>query len=77
MFCELHDARKRFNELRMSRGFFPVVAYDPNAAGSSNTGQLPMPLKGKGKKGKSKGRGKNLCKYNKPPMKLHDPKGRV
>jgi len=61
----------------MSRGFFPVVAYDPNAAGSSNTGQLPMPLKGKGKKGKSKGRGKNLFKYNKPPMKLHDPKGRV
>jgi len=71
------DARKRFNELRMSRGFFPVVAYDPNAAGSSNIGQLPMPPKGKDKKGKSKGRGKNLFKYNKPPMKPHDPKGRA
>ena len=76
-FASYMDARKRFNELRMSRGFFPVVAYDPNAAGSSNTGQSPMPPKGKGKKGKSKGRGKNNFRYNKPPMKPHDPKGRA
>eukprot|EP00435_Cladocopium_sp_Y103_P026681 s2681_g6.t1 len=74
-FASYMDARKRFNELRMSRGFFPVVAYDPNAAGASS--QAPVPPKEKGKKGKGKGRGKNTFKYNKPPMKPHDPKGRA
>ena len=74
-FASYVDARRRFNELRMSRGFLPVVALDPNAANSS---QLPVNNKGKGKKGRGKGRGgKNNVKYAKPPMKPHDPKGRA
>ena len=74
------DARKRFNELRMSRGFLPVVALDPNSSGAPST-QMPSPPKGKGKgkkgRGKGRGGGKNNFKYNKPPMKTPDPKGRA
>ena len=74
------DARKRFNDLRMSRGFLPVVALDPNATGTPSS-QMPSPPKGKGKgkkgRGKGRGGGKNNFKYNKPPMKPADPKGRA
>ncbi|CAL1170206.1 unnamed protein product [Cladocopium goreaui] len=74
-FASYVDARRRFNELRMSRGFLPVVALDPNASGSN---RQPINNKGKGKKGRGKGRGgKNNVKYSKPPMKPHDPKGRA
>ena len=63
------DARKRFNDLRMSRGFLPVVALDTSAQSS---GQLPLVAKGKGKKGKgkSKGKGKNQYRVQRPPPKL-------
>ena len=59
------DARKRFAEIRASRGYWPVVAAPPD--GASTTASPPTPLtsspttKGKGKnkgKGKSYGRGK-------------------
>ena len=64
-----------FNQLRMSRGFLPIVALDPQCSGSN---QQPINNKGKGKKGRGKGRGgKNNVKYSKPPMKPHDPKGRA
>ena len=75
-FASFVDARRRFNELRMSRGFLPVVALDPNAG--STGAQQPINSKGKGKKGRGKGRGgKNNVKYSKAPMKPHDPKGRA
>ena len=72
------DARKRFNDLRMARGFLPVVALDPsvNAAGSQQP-QAPANPKGKGKKGKSKGKGKNTFRAPRPPMKAADPRGRA
>ena len=60
-FASYVDARRRFNELRMSRGFLPVVALDPNA---SSSGQQPVTNMGKGKKGRGKGRGgQNNVKY--------------
>ena len=70
------DARKRFNDLRMARGFLPVVALDPSASASSQTPSSPHP-KGKGKKGKSKGKGKNIFRASRPPMKAADPHGRA
>ena len=73
------DARKRFNDLRMARGFLPVVALDPTAS-SSGVSPTQMPLqsnKGKGKKGKSKGKGKNNFRPPRPPMKTPDPRGRA
>ena len=70
------DARKRFNDFRMSRGFLPVVALDTSAQSS---GQLPLVAKGKGKKGKgkSKGKGKNHYRPQRPPPKQADPRGRA
>jgi hypothetical protein len=78
-YASYGDARKCFNELRMSRGFLPVVALtDSNSQALSASGQPPVNPKGKGKKGKGKGRnGKNNYKYVNPPMKPHDPKGRA
>ena len=73
------DARKRFSDLRLSRGFLPVVALsDPSAGnlspGLSSPGGSPGHGKGKkGGKGKgSGGKGKNIYKYNKPPPKPHE-----
>ena len=76
------DARKRFSDLRLSRGFLPVVALsDPSAGnlspGLSSPGHSPSHSKGKkGGFGKGfgggrtgKGKGKNVVRYNKPPMK--------
>ena len=72
------DARKRFNDLRMARGFLPVVALDTN---SQSSGQLPLVAKGKGKKGKGKskgkGKGKNHYRTSRPPPKQADPRGRA
>ena len=76
------DARRRFQDLKMSRGFLPVVALqDPTSAASSNDrGQSP---KGHGKSaGKSKGlkgkhKGKATVRYGKGPAKAADPIGRA
>ena len=81
------DARKRFSDLRLSRGFLPVVALsDPSAGnlspGISSPGGSPSHFKGKkGGKGKGygggkSGKGKNLFKYNKPPPKPHETRAR-
>ena len=76
------DARKRFSDLRLSRGFLPVVALsDPSAGnlspGLSSPGGSPSSSKGKkGGKGfgggKGKGKGKNIVRYSKPPPKPHE-----
>lgn len=70
------DARKRFSDLRLSRGFLPAVALSDPSAGNLSPGLSSpggSPGHGKGKKGgKGKGTGgkeKNLYKYNKPPPK--------
>ena len=52
------DARKRFNYLKISRGYLPVVALTDPAAGNVRPGVLSPSSAGsspKGKKGKSKG----------------------
>ena len=75
------DARRRFQDLKLSRGFLPVVALDQSSMGSSPTSSPPAPGRGKGKGGKPKGRkgkGSNTVRY--PPRgkgKAPDPKGRA
>ena len=73
------DARRRFNDLKLSRGFLPVVAPQDSAPSSSTTpSQKPFKGMGKGKTGKNKGKGKSSTfRYDRPPGKQPDPKGRA
>ena len=80
------DARKRFSDLRLSRGFFPVVALGDPAAGNLTPGVLsppgsPSSKGGKGKTKKGKGKGGKVpsanFKFNKFPAKPADPRGRA
>ena len=67
------DARRQFANLRAARGYYPVVALAPDAAGGGAPSQLPVSpggkskSKGKGKKKgfSSKGKGRNAN----PPQK--------
>ena len=81
------DARKRFSDLRLARGFLPIVAVgDPSAGnispGVTSPGSSPT---SKGKKGKSKGSSKGGSPKGKPatykhspaPMKAAEPKARA
>ena len=79
------DARKRFTDLKLARGFLPVVALSDPAAGNLTPGTSSptrssggySPSKG-GKKGKGKKGGKpNVVRYNKPPMKPSQPQQRA
>ena len=73
------DAHKCFNDLKLSRGFLPVVALqDSGPSSSSTSSQKPFKGMGKGKKGKGKGTGKSSTyRYDRPPAKPTDPKGRA
>ena len=79
-FAAYLDARRRFQDLKISRGFYPVVALadqSPTHAGP----QLPIG-RGKGSgggkpKGKGRGKGKNMVKYPRFPGKAADPRGRA
>ena len=83
-FAAYLDARRRFQDLKLSRGFYPVVALaDQGALPAAASSQQPV---GKGKgfgggksNGKPKGRGKgsSVVKYPKIPMKNADPRGRA
>ena len=67
------DARKRFNDLKLSRGFLPVVALQDASSSSSTPSQRPFKGLGKGKKGKGKGKGKSATyRYDKAPAKQPD-----
>ena len=76
------DARKRFNEIKLSRGYLPIVALtdgnlSPGAASPHSSGSPVSPGRGKGKTKKGKG-GSNTIRY--PPRgkgKEPDPKGRA
>ena len=64
-FASYTDARKRFNELKMARGFLPVVALTERqqplqtaASSSSSPMASSWQRKGKGKGGKNKGKGR-------------------
>ena len=64
-FAAYVDARRRFNDIKLSRGFLPVVALTDPQAGNLSPGlgsgsSSPTSGAGKGKKGsKGKGRGKS------------------
>ena len=77
------DARKRFQDLRLSRGFLPVVALTDGATGKGNSSTSPTSSPtSSGKKGKGKsfkgGKGSNTVRY---PSSLGkgkaDPRGRA
>ena len=75
------DARKRFSDLKLSRGFYPIVAIGDPAAGNIAPGLLSPPQSpsrgGKAKKGKGGRSSSATFKYGKPPGKAADPKGRA
>ena len=82
-FAAYLDARRRFQDLKLSRGFLPVVALadqNPVSPSSSTSPTARGRGKGFGKKGKSKGkgRGSNVVRY--PPRgerKSPDPRARA
>ena len=90
-FAVYTDARRRFNELKLARGYLPIVALSDPSAGNLTPGlaspshqQLPhMKGKkggfgfGKGKGGKSKkGKGSGTTvRYHRGPGKERDPRG--
>ena len=78
------DARKRFNKIKLSRGYLPIVALtdgnlSPGAALPHSFGSLVSPGRGKDKTKKGKGKSdSNTIRY--PPRgkgKEPDPKGRA
>ena len=77
------DARKRFNDIKLSRGYLPIVALtdaglalQPGVCSSTRSPtSSPHGRKGKGGKSKPSGKGKNKVRY--PPCgagKAPDPK---
>ena len=85
-YAAYFDARRRFQDLKLSRGFYPVVALaDQGAMSTSSSSQTPIGT-GRGKgyggggeaKGRGRGKGKNIVRY--PPRgdrKPPDPTGRA
>ena len=92
-FAAYTDARRRFNELKLSRGYLPIVALSDPSAGNLTPGlasplhqQLPQVKGKKGGFGKGKGKGKqkgkgsggsNVYRYSRGPGKERDPRGRA
>ena len=84
------DARRRFSDLKLSRGYLPIVALSDPAARNLNPRVSPSPTpspSSKGKKGKSgkgtpkggslKGKSGASCWFSESPMKQHHPRGRA
>ena len=88
-FAAYTDARRRFNELKLARGYLPIVALSDPSAGNLTPGlaspssqQMPMVKGKKGGFGKGKGRGKpqgkgSTYRYTRGPGKQPDPRGRA
>lgn len=81
-FASYTDARRRFNELKMARGFLPVVALADNqqpvmANTSSSSSPSNWQKKGKGKGGKTKGKPSATFRYPPQGAGKSDPKGRA
>lgn len=92
-FAAYTDARRRFNELKLARGYLPIVALSDPSAGNLTPGlaapspqQLPHSKGKKGGFGKGKGRGKfkgkgsgssTTVKYSRGPGTERDPRGRA
>ena len=76
------DARQRFQQLKLARGYLPVVALTDgnNATPAAAVASSPKgkDRKGKGKsKNKHKGYGKNIVRFSSNGGKAADPKGRA
>ena len=77
------DARKRFQDLKLSRGFLPVVALQDNASQSSSPTRSPSKGgfgsggSGKGSGGRHSGKGKNVVRYAPRPAGKGDIKARA
>ena len=78
------DARKRFNDIKLSRGYLPIVALTESQANLAPglTSPPASPSHGKGKKGKSskskgKGKSKTTVRYSSKGGKSPDPRGRA
>ena len=77
------DARRRFNEIKLSRGYLPIVALTDggNPASPSSSLSPVSPGRGKGKTKAKKGKGKGSSTLVKYPArgkgKEPDPKGRA
>ena len=89
-YAAYQDARKRFTDLKLARGYLPVVALADPAAGNVSPGVSQAPYspsrsggsKGGGKKGKGggrkgKGKGKATFRCTPAPPKQADPRGRA
>ena len=81
-FATYVDARRRFQDLKLSRGFLPVVALSEAGASSSSYQQPGQHGGGKPGGGFQKGRGKkgngkNIVRYKSSPGKGVNPKGRA
>ena len=75
------DARQRFNQLKLARGYLPVVALTDgqtptSPTSSTSTGKGRDKGRGKGK-GKTKGKGSNVIRYPPSTGGKSDPKGRA
>ena len=79
------DARQRFQQLKLARGYLPVVALTDGQTAASSSSTTPTGRgkghdkgRGKGKgKSKSKGKGSNTIRYPPSSGGKADPKGRA
>ena len=71
IYATYHEARKKMNDMRLARGFYPIVALAPGPPSQAPGFGGRRPRKGKGKgrrppprkgKGRGKGKGKNRPK---------------
>ena len=73
------DARKRFSDLKLSRGYLPIVALQDDTNPSSTPSSPQRPHKGKGPrkgKGGKNGRSSTIKYPSRPGGKAPDPKAR-
>ena len=85
-FATYLDARRRFQDLKISRGFLPVVALTEQGQGQQPSSSTSAPFsggkgynrgKGKGRGGGRQGKGSNVVRYPNYPPKPADPRGRA
>ena len=76
VFSAFHDARKQMNDLRMSRGFYPIVAVMPEfLQKGKGKGKTSTKGKSRGKGNRPKGKGKGATRRT-PPMRSSTSSGK-
>ena len=82
-FASYTDARKRFQELKMSRGYLPIVALTDQQGGHSPTSSTTSPSswrakgKGKGSSKSGKSKSKTNIRYSNTDNRPVDPRARA